>query len=194
MGDEVQPDTSGKTPASGSGGFVVFRQPFSDQSDADQSGADADRVASDDDRADSTADRLAALDDQLASDRDQAAADSEHGTAQHLSARDERAYEGARDQRSVVSAGRQKSRSNREQTARSRRATADLRDRVSRPRIRSSAIRKRLIAEGETPEMAIRWCDAWEVAAERQAIGRDGDYWSRGTEWIWTERAAGRMP
>ena len=194
MDEIVRSDTGGKTAASGSGGFVVLRQPFSDQSDADQSGAEADRVASDDDQAASTADRLGALDDQLASDRDQAAADSEHGAAQNLTPKDVRAYEVARDQRSAASADRQKSRSIREQTTRLRRATAALRDRISRPRVRSSAIRRQLIAEGESTAMAIRWCDAWELVAERRGIGHDGDYWSRGTDWIWTERAAGRQP
>jgi hypothetical protein len=60
--------------------------------------------------------------------------------------------------------------------------------------MRSSAIRKRLISEGETVETAVRWCDAWEIAAERQGVGHNADYWSRGTQWIWMERAAGRRP
>lgn len=176
------------------GSFVVLQTPFSDQSDADQSGADADRAASADDQAASTADHLAAREDQIASDRDQAAADIQHDAAEGLTAGDERAYETARDERLEISVGRQQSRYAREQTARSRRATAALRDRISRPRMRSSAIRRRLIAEGETAAMAVRWCDAWEIVAERQGIGHDADYWSRGTQWIWTERAAGRRP
>ncbi len=174
------------------GGFVELRQPFSDQSEADQSGSDADRMASAEDQAASTADHLAAREDQLASDRDQAVADSQHDAARSLTADDELAYEAAREERVAVTLGRQQSRFGREQTARLRRVTAALRDRVSRPRMRASAIRKRLVAEGETPEMAVRWCDAWELVAERRGLSHDADYWNQGTQWIWTERAAGR--
>jgi hypothetical protein len=176
------------------GGQVVLRQGFSDQSDADQSGAEADRAASEDDQAGSAADYQAAREDQLASDRDQATADLEHDVVHGATAQDERVYEAAREERVAVSLGRQQSRFRREQTTRSRRATAALRDRISRPRLRSSAIRKRLIADGETIEMAVRWCDAWELEAERRAIAQDSDYWSHGTHWIWAERAAGRTP
>jgi hypothetical protein len=194
MGNESRMDAKGKTPAGASGGHVVFRRPFSDQTDADQSGADADRASSAEDRAASTADVEAALDDQRASDRDQETADATHAEALNLTGRDVRAYELARYKRLVVSASRQANTSVRAQTARVRRATAALRDGISRPRMRSSAIRKRLIAEGVSADMAIRWCDAWEIAAERQGVDHDGDYWSRGTEWIWIERAAGRSP
>jgi hypothetical protein len=176
------------------GGQVVLHQGFSDQSDADQSGAEADRAASEDDQAGSAADYQAAREDQLASDRDQSAADLEHDADRNPTANDERTYEAARDERVAVSLDRQQSRFRREQTTRLRRATAALRDRISRPRLRSSAIRKRLIADGETIEMAVRWCDAWELEAERRGIAQDGDYWSHGTHWIWGERAAGRTP
>lgn len=186
-------DTSAKS-RTASGTFVELREAFSDQSDADQSGADADRAASADDQAASTSDHMSAREDQIASDRDQAAADVQHDAAPNLTAGEELAYEVARDERLAVSMGRQHSRFTREQAARLRRVTAALRDRISRPRMRSSAIRKRLIAEGETSAMAVRWCDAWENAADRQGIGHDADYWSRGTQWIWTERAAGREP
>ena len=174
------------------GGFVELRQPFSDQSDADQSGSDADRLASAADQAASTADHLAAREDQVASDGDQALADRQHDSAKNLTAGEELAYEVAREKRVSVTRGRQQSRFGREQTARLRRVTAALRDRVSRPRMRASAIRKRLIAEGETPEMAVRWCDAWELVAESRGLRHDADYWNQGTQWIWTERAAGR--
>jgi hypothetical protein len=176
------------------GGQVVLRQGFSDQSDADQSGADADRAASEDDQAASAADYQAAREDQLASDRDQAASDLQHDAVHNSTAHDDRAYEAAREERVAVSLGRQQSRFRRDQTTRLRRATAALRDRISRPRLRSSAIRKRLIADGETIEMAVRWCDAWALEAERRGIVDDGDYWSHGTHWIWGERAAGRKP
>ena len=174
------------------GGFVELRQPFSDQSEADQSGSDADRMASAEDQAASTADHLAAREDQMASDRDQVLADSQQAAAKNLTAGEELAYEVAREERITVTKGRQQSRFAREQTARLRRVTAALRDRVSRPRMRASAIRKRLIAEGETPEMAVRWCDAWELVADSRGLRHDADSWNQGTQWIWTERAAGR--
>lgn len=194
MDSQDHREREGKLDRAATGGQVVLHQAFSDQSDADQSGADADRAASADDEAASTADHVAAQEDQLASDRDQAAADRQHDAIQHPTVHDERKYETARDERNVVSLGRQQSRFRREQTARLRRATAALRDRISRPRLRSSAIRKRLVADGETIDMAVRWCDAWELEAERRGIAHDGDYWSHGTHWIWSERAAGRKP
>jgi hypothetical protein len=194
MGSKSREDAGQKTTAEANGGYVVFRKPFSDQSEADQSGADADRAASAEDHAASTADVQAALEDQRASDHDQETADAAIDAVEHPTGSDVRAYEEARYERLVVSEGRQTNRSVRAQTAEVRRATAAMRDGISRPRMRSSAIRKRLIAEGVSADMAIRWCDAWEIAAERQGVGRDADYWSRGTEWIWIERAAGRGP
>jgi hypothetical protein len=175
-------------------GFGAHHPPPTDQSDADQRGADADRAASADDQLASTADHLAAREDQRASDRDQVAADEQHASAHTHTPAEQRAYEVARDDRHAISVARRASNYRREQTARLRRVTAALRDRISRPRMRSSAIRKRLIDEGESAEMAIRWCDAWEQAAERQGIPEDDNYWNRATQWIWTERAAGRTP
>ena len=115
-------------------------------------------------------------------------------TVRQLVAGQQRAYEVAREERLAISVSRRANTFKREQTARLRRVTAALRDRISRPRMRSSAIRKRLIAEGETAEVAIRWCDAWERAAESQGVPEDDNYWNRATQWIWTERAAGRTP
>jgi hypothetical protein len=176
------------------GVYVGRPSPRLDQSDADQAGAEADRSASAEDEAASMADQMAASEDQLASDRDQAAADLQHDAAATVTPHEERAYVAARDQRLAVTRGRRQGRDRRERTAGLRRATAALRDRISRPRLRASAIRKRLIAEGETAEMAVRWCDAWEVEAARLGVAHHGDYWSRGTHWIWTQRAAGRRP
>jgi hypothetical protein len=178
----------------GSSGYVAFRLPSSDQSDADQSAAEADRTASVQDEATSAADSSAAMEDQRASDRDQAAADRAHVAEPNVTLNMQRDYEIARDKRSAVSEGRQRSKSVRKHTALLRRATASLRDRVSRPRLRSSAIRKRLISEGVSAEMAVRWCDAWEGEAERQGIGHGDEYWSLGTQWIWAQRAAERHP
>ena len=178
----------------GSGGYVAFRLPSSDQSDADQTAAEADRTASAQDQATSAADGSAAMEDQRASDRDQVAADRALGAAENVTASMQRDYEIARDKRSAVSDGRQRSRSVRDHTSLLRRATAALRDRVSRPRLRSLAIRRRLISEGVSAEMAVRWCDAWEGEADRRGLDHDDDYWSLGTQWIWAQRAAGRQP
>jgi len=178
----------------GGRGFGVPEERVTDQSAADQRGADADRLASVDDQLASTADQLAAREDQFASDRDQAAADVHHASSPSPTDRQQRAYETARAERLAITVTRRASNFKREQSARLRRVTAALRDRVSRPRMRSSAIRKRLVEEGDSPELAIRWCDAWEVAAERQGVPQDDNYWNRGTQWIWTERAAGRTP
>jgi len=176
------------------GGYVAFHLPSSDQSDADQSAADADRTASVQDQATSAADRTAAIEDQRASDRDQAAANREHDGATNLTPAEQAAFETARDGRAAVSERRHQSGSVRKHTSMLRRATAALRDRIGRPRIRSSAIRRRLMSEGVSAEMAVRWCDAWELEAEREGIGHEEDYWSRGTQWIWSQRAAGRQP
>jgi outer membrane murein-binding lipoprotein Lpp len=192
--DRSNPQDSDGPARSRSSGFGVPSERATDQSDADQRSADADRAASADDQVASTADHLAAREDQLASDRDQAAADEHHAASSTHTPDEQRAYEVARNDREAITVTRRASNFRREQTARLRRVTAALRDRISRPRMRSSAIRKRLISEGETPEMAVRWCDAWELAAEGQGVPEDDNYWNRATQWIWTERAAGRTP
>jgi hypothetical protein len=189
----AQRDTP-EAPVASSGTFVVVRQPFSDQSQADQSAAEADRDGSTADLDASSADQVTSSEDQLASDRDQAAADRQHDAAVSLTDAEEQEYAQARDERQIVSLDREQNRVRRERTARLRRATAALRDRISRPRARSSAIRKRLVADGVSAQLAIEWCDAWEVEAARTGVPIDDDYWSRGTHWIWTERAAGRAP
>jgi hypothetical protein len=176
------------------GGFIGGRPTIPDRPDVDDAESEADRSASADDEAASTADQMAAREDQLASDRDQAIADRQHDAAPNVTATEERAYADSRAERSAVSQGRKRGQDRRKYTAGLRRATATLRDRITRPRIRSAAIRKRLIAEGETAEIAARWCDAWEGEAKRQGVSHDVDYWSRGTQWIWAERAAGTRP
>lgn len=134
------------------------------------------------------------MEDQRASDRDQAAADRAHDAPRHVTAEEQGDYEETRERRQAVSEGRQRIRAVRNHTSLLRRATAALRDRISRPRLRSSAIRKRLISEGVSPEMAVRWCDAWEGEAERRGVGHGDEYWSLGTQWIWAQRAIGRQP
>jgi hypothetical protein len=175
-------------------GFVVMRPPPVDHSEAEQSAAEADREVSTADQAASNADRADAISDQLASDRDQAAADRQHESAVDPTPAEVIAYEVARDERKTVSMDREQSRVKRARTARLRLATAALRDRISGTRQRSAAIRKRLVAEGESEEMAVRWCEAWSDHAARTGVARDGSYWNHGTHWIWGERAAGRTP
>jgi hypothetical protein len=173
---------------------VGHRSTAPDQSEADRAGSEADRSASLDDQADSTADRRAAMEDQAISDEDQVTADLQHDAARNLSAQEERAYLAARDHRHAVSLIRGLGQRRRERTAILRRGTAALRDMVMRPRLRSAAIRRRLIAEGDSSEIAVRWCDAWESEAARQGLRHDPDYWNRGSHWIWAERAAGHTP
>jgi hypothetical protein len=178
----------------GGSSLVVVREPFSDQSDADQSAADADHDGSVADVAASTADQVTSTEDQDASDRDQVTADRQHDAANSLTPAEEQAYAVAREDRQTVTVDREQTRVRRERTALLRRATAALRDQIRRPRSRSTAIRKRLVADGVSAQLAVQWCDAWEVEAARTKVAADEDYWSHGTHWIWTERAAGRTP
>ena len=58
---------------------------------------------------------------------------------------------------------------------------------------RLAAIRNGLIDYGMNLEDAERWCDAWEIEAATRNVHRfDRDYWTVGSAWISTERAARR--
>ena len=68
---------------------------------------------------------------------------------------------------------------------------------VSEQRIdqaRRAAIRNRLISTGKDPDVAERWCDAWEAEAALRALKRDGDYWEAGKLWIDAQCAARKQP
>ena len=49
---------------------------------------------------------------------------------------------------------------------------------------RRAAIRNRLIGSRKDPDMAERWCDAWEADAALQGVERGRDYWEAGKLWI----------
>ena len=59
---------------------------------------------------------------------------------------------------------------------------------------RRAAIRNTLISSGKEPEVAERWCDAWEAEAAVQGISRNSDYWDAGKFWIDAQCAATRTP
>ena len=59
---------------------------------------------------------------------------------------------------------------------------------------RRAAIRNRLISTGKDPDIAERWCDAWEVEAALGDLKRDGDYWEAGKLWIDGQCAARKRP
>ena len=59
---------------------------------------------------------------------------------------------------------------------------------------RRAAIRNRLISSGKDPDIAERWCDAWEAEAVLRGIARDRDYWEAGKLWIDTQCAARKRP
>ncbi|MEX1173560.1 MAG: hypothetical protein WEG56_13220 [Chloroflexota bacterium] len=59
---------------------------------------------------------------------------------------------------------------------------------------RRAAIRNRLISTGKGPDIAERWCNAWEAEAALRDLKRDGDYWEAGKLWIDTQCAARKQP
>ena len=59
---------------------------------------------------------------------------------------------------------------------------------------RRAAICNRLISTGKHPDIAERWCDAWEAEAALRDMKRDGDYWEAGKLWIDAQCAARKQP
>ena len=51
-----------------------------------------------------------------------------------------------------------------------------------------SRCRNALIGEGESPDHAERWCDAWEAEAARQGTAHGPYYWDSGRGWIDAQR------
>ena len=43
--------------------------------------------------------------------------------------------------------------------------------------VRRAECRDHLIRLGQSPELAERWCDAWEHEAERRAWGTTPEFW-----------------
>jgi len=59
---------------------------------------------------------------------------------------------------------------------------------------RRNAIRNILISAGKDPDIAERWCDAWEAEAALRDLKQDGGYWEAGRLWIDAQCAARRQP
>ena len=59
---------------------------------------------------------------------------------------------------------------------------------------RRAAIRTTLIGAGKDPNVAERWCDAWEAEAALQGVERNADYWDAGKLWIDAQCAARKLP
>lgn len=56
---------------------------------------------------------------------------------------------------------------------------------------RRAAIRNRLLGgSGMDPDIAERWCNAWEAEAALQGLARDRAYWEAGQLWIDAQCAA----
>lgn len=50
------------------------------------------------------------------------------------------------------------------------------------------------ISNGKDPDIAERWCDAWEAEAALRDLKRDGDYWEAGKLWIDADCTARKQP
>jgi hypothetical protein len=59
---------------------------------------------------------------------------------------------------------------------------------------RRAAIANTLTGSGMDPDVANRWCDAWEAEAALRDLERDGDYWQSGKLWIDAQCAARKRP
>ncbi len=51
-----------------------------------------------------------------------------------------------------------------------------------------------VIRIGQSPDLAERWCDAWEHEAEVRGRPRSGEFWEYGRLWIDAQIAARRSP
>jgi hypothetical protein len=68
----------------------------------------------------------------------------------------------------------------------------DKRDRIEQAR--RTVIRNQLIGSGQDPDVAERWCDAWEAEAALQGRRPGADFWDAGKAWIDTQCAARKRP
>ena len=60
---------------------------------------------------------------------------------------------------------------------------------------RRAAIRSQLLTGGRMePDVAERWCDAWEAEAALRGLARDSDYWDAGKLWIDRQCAVNKRP
>jgi hypothetical protein len=60
--------------------------------------------------------------------------------------------------------------------------------------VRRASCRDALMAGGQTPELAERWCEAWEREAAAEGRARSGEFWQDGRRWIDGQIAARRSP
>ena len=59
---------------------------------------------------------------------------------------------------------------------------------------RRTAIRSALTAAGMDPNVAERWCGAWEAEAALRRIAPGDDYWDAGKQWIDSQCSARKLP
>jgi hypothetical protein len=59
---------------------------------------------------------------------------------------------------------------------------------------RRAAIRTALIETGMDPNVADRWCGAWEAEAALRHVTPGDDYWDAGKRWIDGQCAARNQP
>jgi hypothetical protein len=59
---------------------------------------------------------------------------------------------------------------------------------------RRASCRDELIDDGQSLEVAERWCQAWEREAELDGRHRGGEFWEIGRRWIDAQIGARRSP
>ena len=59
---------------------------------------------------------------------------------------------------------------------------------------RRTAIRNALTGSGMDPDVANRWCDAWEAEAALQGLDPSSAYWEAGRLWIDAQCRARKQP
>ena len=60
--------------------------------------------------------------------------------------------------------------------------------------VRRAECRDHLIGTLQSPELAERWCDAWEQEAERRGWATTPQFWDHGRLWIDAQIALRRSP
>jgi len=59
---------------------------------------------------------------------------------------------------------------------------------------RRAGCRDELMGDGQSRDLAERWCDAWEREAALEGKPRSGEFWHDGRRWIDAQIAARRSP
>jgi len=60
--------------------------------------------------------------------------------------------------------------------------------------VRRAAFLEALTDGGQSPDLAERWCEAWEHEAALHGRQRSGEFWEVGRHWIDAQIAARRSP